>query len=59
MGFFSNLFKKKENTQPAPTINITVKTGVVTNDPDIPPLQGDYAKTVFFVGTQPSIPYQR
>lgn len=47
MGFFSNLFKKKENTQPAPTINITVKTGVVTNDPDIPPLQGDYAKTVF------------
>lgn len=47
MGFFSNLFKKKENTQPAPTINITVKTGVETNDPDIPPLQGDYAKTVF------------
>ena len=47
MGFFSNMFKKKENTQPAPTINITVKTGVVTNDPDIPPLQGDYAKTVF------------
>ena len=47
MGFFSNMFKKKENTQPAPTINITVKAGVVTNDPDIPPLQGDYAKTVF------------
>lgn len=47
MGFFSNIFKKKENTQPAPSINITVKTGVVTNDPDIPPLQGDYAKTVF------------
>lgn len=47
MGFFSNLFKKKENMQSAPTFNITVKTGVVTNDPDIPPLQGDYAKTVF------------
>ena len=43
MGFFSNLFKKKEHTQPAPTINVTIKTGVVTNDPDIPPLQGDYA----------------
>ena len=47
MGFFSNLFKKKEHTQPAPTINVTIKTGVVTNDPDIPPLQGDYAKTIF------------
>ena len=47
MGFFSNLFKKKENTQPASAINITVKTGIVTNDPDIPPLQGDYAKAVF------------
>ena len=47
MGFFSNLFNKKENRQSAPPINITVKTGVVTNDPDIPPLQGDYAKTIF------------
>ena len=47
MGFFSNLFKKKEDTQPAPTINVTIKTGVVTNNPDIPPLQGDYAKAIF------------
>ena len=47
MSFFSNLFKKKENTQPKPAVNITVKAGVVSNDPDIPPLQGDYAKTVF------------
>lgn len=47
MGFFSNLFKKKENTQLASAINITVKTGIVTKDPDIPPLQGDYAKAVF------------
>ena len=47
MGFFSNLFKKKENTQPTPAVNITINAGVVTNDPDIPPLQGDYAKTIF------------
>lgn len=47
MGFFSNLFKKKEHTQPAPSFNITVKSGVVSNDPDIPPLQGDYAKAIF------------
>lgn len=47
MSFFSNLYKKKENTQPKPVVNITVKTDVVSNDPDIPPLQGDYAKTVF------------
>ena len=47
MGFFSNLFKKKEHTQPAPSFNITVKAGVVSNDPDIPPFQGDYAKAIF------------
>lgn len=47
MGFFSNLFKKKEHTQPAPSFNITVKAGVVSNDSDIPPLQGDYAKAIF------------
>lgn len=47
MGFFSNLFKKKENTQPTPTIKINVSANVVSNDPDIPPLQGDYAKTIF------------
>ena len=44
MGFFSNLFKKKEHTQPAPAIKINVNASVVVNDPDIPPLQGDYAK---------------
>ena len=47
MGFFSNLFKKKENTQPAPIIKINVSTSVVSHDPDIPPFQGDYAKTIF------------
>lgn len=47
MSFFSKLFKKKENVQPAPAIDISVKTSVVVNDPDIPPLQGDYAKTIF------------
>jgi hypothetical protein len=47
MGFFSNLFKKKENIQPTPAANMTIKAGVVTNELDIPPLQGDYAKTIF------------
>lgn len=43
MGFFSNLFKKKENVQPT----ISADFSVHVNDPEIPPLQGDYAKTVF------------
>ena len=43
MGIFSNLFKKKENVKPTISVNISVNT----NDPDIPPLQGDYAKTIF------------
>lgn len=47
MGFFSSMFKKKENTQAAVNIKITAKTEFVHNDSDIPPLQGDYAKAVF------------
>lgn len=47
MGFFSNLFKKKENTQPAIAVSFAEKIGLAPNDPDIPPLQGDYAKAVF------------
>lgn len=47
MGFFSNLFKKKENAQPVITVNFAEKIGITPNDPDIPPLQGDYAKAVF------------
>ena len=47
MGFFSNLFKKKENTQPAITVRFAEKIGLAPNDSDIPPLQGNYAKAVF------------
>ena len=47
MGFFSNIFKKKDNIQPSVNITVTAKTEFVHNDPDIPPLQGDYAKTIF------------
>lgn len=47
MGFFSNLFKKKENLQPTEKVSFTEKSGMSFNDPDIPPLQGDYAKTIF------------
>lgn len=47
MSFFSNLFKKKENVQPVATVSFSEKVGSVFADPDIPPLQGDYAKAVF------------
>ena len=47
MGFFSKLFKKSENTQPVSTTNTNVKISVATSAQDIPPLQGDYAKTIF------------
>lgn len=47
MGLFSNLFRKRDNLQSTPSVNNTVKAGVVSDDPDIPPFQGDYAKTIF------------
>ena len=47
MGFFSNLFKKEEKAQSIISVTVTEKTEFVHNDPDIPPLQGDYAKTIF------------
>ena len=47
MGFFSNLFKKKENAKPVINLNPTVKTCHTPSAPEIPPYQGDYAKTVF------------
>ena len=47
MGFFSNLFKKKENPQPAAKVSFVEKTGLASHDPEIPPFQGDYAKTIF------------
>ena len=47
MSFFSNFFKKKENDQPVATVSFSEKVGSVFADPDIPTLQGDYAKAVF------------
>lgn len=47
MGFFSNLFKKKDDPQPGIKVSFVEKTGITPNDPDIPPFQGDYAKTIF------------
>lgn len=47
MGFFSNLFKKKENPQPAAKVSFVETTGLASYDPEIPPFQGDYAKTIF------------
>lgn len=47
MGFFSSLFKKKENAKPVINLNPTVKTCHTPSAPEIPPYQGDYAKTVF------------
>ena len=48
MGIFSNLFKKKENPQPAAKVSFVEKTGLASHDPEIPPFQGDYAKTISF-----------
>lgn len=47
MSFFSDLFKKKENVKPVVTVSFSEKVGPVATDPDIPPLQGDYAKAIF------------
>ena len=47
MGFFSDIFKKKENIQPSVNITVTAKAEFVHDDSEIPPLQGDYAKAIF------------
>jgi len=47
MSFFSKLFKKKEGTQPTITVSVSSKVESSYSNPDIPPLQGDYAKTIF------------
>lgn len=48
MGFLSKLFSKKEKvTNPSVKITITSKSNVNSWEPDIPPFQGDYAKTIF------------
>ncbi len=48
MGFLSKLFSKKE-TEPSATVKVTVTTkeNNESYNPDIPPFQGDYAKTIF------------
>lgn len=48
MGFLSKLFSKKE-TVPSASVKVTVTTKVNNEpyNPDIPPFQGDYAKTIF------------
>lgn len=48
MGFLSKLFLKKE-TVPSATVKVTATTKVNNEpyNPDIPPFQGDYAKTIF------------
>lgn len=45
MGFLSRLFSKKDTT--AVQMSVTTKQNNETYNPDIPPLQGDYAKTIF------------
>lgn len=47
MGFFANLFKKKDEPKTEARVSFVEKTRITTNDPDIPPFQGDYAKAIF------------
>lgn len=47
MGFLSDLFKKKEKLQIEVKTSHIEKTRIISDDPNIPPFQGDYAKTVF------------
>lgn len=48
MGLFSKLFQKKESTAKSEIkVTITAKMNNETYEPDIPPYQGDYAKTIF------------
>lgn len=52
MGLFSNLFKKpgdgeKEPKQTAGLADISISVSAQQYNPEIPPMQGDYAKTVF------------
>ena len=46
MGFLSKLFSKRENV-PSATVKVTTKVNNEPYNPDIPPFQGDYAKTIF------------
>lgn len=47
MGIFSTLFKKQTSTQPSANVCTSGESHIVHEDPEIPPLQGDYAKTIF------------
>lgn len=47
MGFFTKLFKKKDEQKTEITVNFVEENGIVSAEPDIPSLQGDYAKTIF------------
>ena len=48
MGLFSKLFQKKESAAKTEIkITVTAKMNNETYEPDIPPYQGDYAKTIF------------
>lgn len=56
MSFFSNFFKKKESEQPVVKVSFSEKVGSAFVDPDIPPLQGDYAKAVFLLAHSKASP---
>lgn len=47
MGLFSKLFSKNDNVQERVKVDVEVKTEMSNWQPDIPALQGDYAKTIF------------
>ena len=60
MGFLSKLFSKKETSS-----NVEVKVTVTTKvnnepyNPDVPPLQGEYAKTIFLWAHEKASPVRK
>lgn len=60
MSFLSKLLGKKDSTPQKSQASISFTASVNTNQqPDIPPLQGDYAKTIFLWAHQKASPVRK
>lgn len=59
MGLFSKLFSKNDKIQESVKVNVEVKTEIEKCQPDIPELQGDYAKTIFLWAHDKATPIKK
>ena len=60
MGFLSKLFSKKEtSSNVAVKVTVTTKVNNEPYNPDVPPLQGEYAKTIFLWAHEKASPVRK